>query len=504
MVDPITLSIFEMVGEPAAKQLMEWVKGSEANQLVKLLKPRFPNAYKLLTQPSVLVEIYVYAESGVFRQAEMVRALRAITDSPQQAAELAEAIRENQWRVMHDDRQAHQELRRLRAEIGGDIGAGNSELLRGITEAIERLALRLPAARQLPARTSPFVDRDRELADGQSKLATASPGHVAKLVNCTGMAGAGKSVFALELAYRQPDRFDGGVLYVDMRSTDGRVLSAGDLAARLLRDLGVGPDSISEDPERRLALWRSMCATGRVLVVLDNAQQGSEVQRLIPANSECVVLVTSRTPLQGLAGAALIELAEMAQDDALQLLEAIVGERVRSEAEAAREIVASCSGLPLALAVVAGRLWAQPGRTLASMAKALATSADLLGGLDDRAGTIRATLASSLGDAGSEARRVLLLLAALDVSYPELALVAAVAACDTGTAEALLQELGEQRLITPVAGGGWRINDLLRLAASQLAVSELGEQEILSAQERKVRWVVEAAEEHANDLEGED
>jgi len=65
-------------------------------------------------------------------------------------------------------------------------------------------------------------------------------------------------------------------------------------------------------------------------------------------------------------------------------------------------------------------------------------------------------------------------------------------------------ELCDQRLITPVAGGGWRINDLLRLAASQLAVSELGEQEILSAQEHKVRWVVETAEERANDLEGED
>jgi hypothetical protein len=123
MVDPITLSIVEMVGEPAAKRLMEWAKGSEANQLVKLLKPRFPNAYKLLTQPSVLVEIYVYAESGVFRKAEMLRALRAITDSTQQADDLAEAIRENQWRVMRDDRQAHQELRRLRTEIGGDISA---------------------------------------------------------------------------------------------------------------------------------------------------------------------------------------------------------------------------------------------------------------------------------------------------------------------------------------------------------------------------------------------
>jgi hypothetical protein len=42
------------------------------------------------------------------------------------------------------------------------------------------------------------------------------------------------------------------------------------------------------------------------------------------------------------------------------------------------------------------------------------------------------------------------------------------------------------------------------LAASQLAVSELGEQEILSAQARKVRWVLETAKEHASDLEGEE
>jgi hypothetical protein len=119
----------------------------------------------------------------------------------------------------------------------------------------------------------------------------------------------------------------------------------------------------------------------------------------------------------------------------------------------ARSARACRSRWPLALAVVAGRQWAQATRTLASMARALAASDDLLGGLDDRAGTIRATLASSLGDAWSEARRVLLLLAALDVSDLEPDVVAAVAGCDIGAADALLQELVEQRLITPVAGG---------------------------------------------------
>jgi hypothetical protein len=504
MVDPITLSLVEMFGEPAAKQLMEWAKGTECDQLAKLLKPQFPKASKLLTQPSVLVEIYVYAESGVFREAEMVKALRAITDSPEQAAALAGAIRESQWRVMRDPRRSHFELRRLREEFRRDIRDGSEEVIEQITAALARLGRELPAARQLPAQTTPFVDRDRELAEGQRKLAAMPTGRVAVVVNCTGMAGTGKSVFALELAYRQPDRFRGGVLYMDMRSADGRALAAADVAARLLRDLGVGPDAISEDPERRLALWRSLCAAEPVLVVLDNAQQGSEVQRLIPADGDCVVLVTSRTPLSGLAGAALIELAEMAEADALALLEAIVGDRVQGEAAAAREIAAQCSGLPLALAVIAGRLRAQPARTLASLAQALASSKDILGGLDNRAGTIRATLSSGLGDVGSDARRVLLLLAALDVSDMEPALVAAVAGCDADTAGRLLEELGEQRLITPVSGGGWRINDLLRLAASQLAVSELGEQEILSAQARKVRWVLETAKEHASDLEGEE
>jgi hypothetical protein len=504
MVAPIVITLGKMLGEPAAKKVWEWSKGNEAEQLVKVLKSQFPDAYKLLTQPSVLVELYVYAETGVFKTAEMVKALRAITGSPEEAAALAEAIRENQWRAMREPRQMHFELRRLRDEIGGDVAAGGEQVVQRLTEAIEKLARRLPVARQLPAQTAPFVDRDRELAEGERKLAGPAAGHVALVVNCTGMSGAGTSVFALELAYRQMGSFGGGVLYADMRSADGRKRDAADLAGRLLRDLGVGPDAIPEDPERRLALWRSVCAEEPVMIVLDNAPSDGAVAALIPSRGESIVIVTSRAPLAALAGAGLIELVEMADTDGLALLEAIVGERVREEPDAAREIVGHCCGLALALAVIAGRLRAQPGARLEDMARALAASQDILGGLDDRVGTIRATLASGLSDVGSEARRVLLLLAALQVSDVEPALVAAVAGCDATSAGRLLEELGEQRLITALQGGGWRIHDLLRRAASALASSELGEQEILSARDRRVQWLVETAREHAEDLEGEE
>ena len=503
MVAPIVITLGKMLGEPAAKKVWEWSRGNEAERLVKLLKPQFPDAHKLLTQPSVLVELYVYAETGVFKGTEMVKALRAITGSPAQAAALTEAIRENQWRAMREPRQMHFELRRLRDEIGGDVAAGGEEVVQRITEALDGLSRRLPVARQLPAQTAPFVDRDRELAEAQRKLATPAVGHVALVVNCTGMSGTGTSAFALELAYRQMSSFGGGVLYADMRSPDGRMRDAADLAGRLLRDLGVGPDAIPEDTERRLALWRSVCAEEPVMIVLDNAPSDGAVAALIPSRGESIVIVTSRAPVAALASAGVIELAEMAEIDGLGLLEAIVGERVREESEAAREIVGHCCGLPLALAVTAGRLRAQTGATLTDMARALAASEDILGGLDDRVGTIRATLTSGLSDVGSDARRVLLLLAALEVSDVEPALVAAIAGCDTTTAGQLLEELGEQRLITALEGGGWRIHDLLRRAASQLAWGELGEQEISSALDRRVRWLVETAREHADDLEGE-
>jgi hypothetical protein len=111
----------------------------------------------------------------------------------------------------------------------------------------------------------------------------------------------------------------------------------------------------------------------------------------------CLVLVTSRRQLAGLAaaeGAALITLDYLPDVEAMQLLEARLGiGRIAAEPDAAGDLVARCAGLPLALAVAAAR----PRFALAAVAAELADTAGRLDALDG-------------GDAASSLRAVFLLV----------------------------------------------------------------------------------------------
>ncbi|NDZ99813.1 hypothetical protein G3I28_10745, partial [Streptomyces sp. SID10116] len=69
------------------------------------------------------------------------------------------------------------------------------------------------------------------------------------------------------------------------------------------------------------------------------------------------VLVTSRSRTITLPGARLVDVETMDERQALGLLDAMLGaERVAAERDAARELVAVCGGLPLAVRIAAARL----------------------------------------------------------------------------------------------------------------------------------------------------
>jgi len=287
-----------------------------------------------------------------------------------------------------------------------------------------------------------------------------------------------------------------------LRSPSGGHRGTGEAAARLLLDLGVAPETIPREPDDRLALLRSLLTQEPVLLVLDNARDENHVRPLIPPSAESVVIITSRSSLAGLGSARLIDLEEMSETDGVAVLRALIGARVAAEPEAAARIVAVCGGLPLALAVIAGRARRRPEEPLSLLLASIAQAADPVGGLDDPAGTLRAALETAIEAATEAARSLLLTLGALGVTDIEPEVAGVVAGVDATDALRVLEELGAERLLTPVAGGGWRMHQLLRAVASSIARDELGD-ELMSAQQRRVDWLASSARQHVGDLEGE-
>jgi len=144
-------------------------------------------------------------------------------------------------------------------------------------------------------------------------------------------------------------------------------------ALRLFLDgLGVAVGQIPAGLEAQAALYRSLLAGRRMLIVADNARDAEQVRPLLPGAPGCLMLVTSRNQLTGLAashGARLLILDVLTDREADELLERRLGrERLAAEPGAVTELAVLCARLPLALSVAAARAAARPDLRLADLA----------------------------------------------------------------------------------------------------------------------------------------
>ncbi|MEV6013387.1 BTAD domain-containing putative transcriptional regulator [Streptomyces sp. NPDC051976] len=323
---------------------------------------------------------------------------------------------------------------------------------------------------QLPVTVPDFTGRTTFVGELANQLSAAADGGVMALSAVAGIGGVGKTTLAVHVAHAAREAFPDGQLYVDLQGTEPRPAEPEAVLGSFLRALGVPDNAIPDSLADRAALYRSTLDGRRVLILLDNAHDATQIRQLLPGTPGCAALVTSRVRMVDLAGAHLVDLDVMSPEEALQLFTRIVGEeRVASERQAALDVVAACGFLPLAIRIAAARLAARRTWTVTVLAGRLADQHRRLDEL--RAGdlAVKATFAlgyEHLSPAQARAFRLLSL-----PEGPDISLHAAAAALDLDpyATEELLEALVDISLIESAAPARYRFHDLLRLYARECA-----------------------------------
>ncbi|XVU25308.1 ATP-binding protein [Actinoplanes sp. CA-054009] len=375
-----------------------------------------------------------------------------------------------------------------------------------------------PRRNDLPADLFDFTGRETEAAQVEEMLRTAGA------VAVDGMAGVGKTSLAVHVAHRLAAKFPDGGLYLDLQGfTPGHEpLDSSTALVRLL-----GALDIAHVPADAAALWRSELSRRRALVVLDNAADADQVRPLLPGAGRSAVLITSRNRLISLDGVPPVSLTPLDDEAAATLFKRAAGltdttrEALGSDGgrgalgsggdrgalgsggggrevlgsgggrgalgsggdrgalgsggggrEAAGlsgggdgdevgQVLAQCGGLPLALRMAGARLRHRPGWTVAVLAERMRDTANRFDG----------AFGMSLRQLDDDQRRTFRLLGVLPGGDFD---AAAASALIGRPADDGLEELVDAHLVQEVRPGRYRMHDLVRQYAADLAGDEAG------------------------------
>ncbi|HEY3003109.1 MAG TPA: BTAD domain-containing putative transcriptional regulator [Kribbellaceae bacterium] len=343
--------------------------------------------------------------------------------------------------------------------------------------------------RQLPPGVT-VVGRASQLATLCAAVAPGGASDAPTIVAVHGPAGVGKSSLAIHAAHTLAASFPDGQLYVDLQGNraDVEPLTHGEALARLLRTLGVPPPEVPPHDAERAGWYRSLLAGRRVLILFDNATDAAQLRPLLLAHPEGAVLLTSRRKLTTLDGASHLGLGPLTPASALDLLRDLAGRgRVDADASVAAQLARLCDHLPLALRIAGARLASRPRWPLHLLVDYMAEERHRLDLLSFEDLCMRSSLAGSYrpltrhDPAAARAFRLLGLFRPAEVS---LAAGAALLGVPISTAKRTLERLVDTRLLDSPAPGRYRMPDLVRLYAKELASEHETQPERLAAVRR--------------------
>jgi DNA-binding SARP family transcriptional activator/Flp pilus assembly protein TadD len=373
----------------------------------------------------------------------------------------------------------------LHDELGLDPGAELSRLAQAILAQDPQLnpptpqhpvrhpgkVATTPVPRQLPRTIADFTGREDILAE-VSRVLTCQDANAAvpevPLVLLTGRGGVGKTALAVRAAHVLSPEFPDGQLFLQLRSDVKNRAEAS--LEYLLRSFGTPPDSMPPNLEGRMALYRSMLAGLRVLIVIDGAANQSQIAPFLPGAHGSGAIVTSSQHISGLEDVHQIQVGPLDEQSATSLLENLVGaKRVAAEPESVRDLVRLCEGIPLALRVVAAKLAVRPHWPISHMVTQLLDETRRLDELDLDGASVRATIAVAYETLDESAQRLLKRLSMIGAADFASWVSAPLLDVDVRDAEDLLLQLVAAHLVEATMGPDeavrFHLHDLVRIYA---------------------------------------
>ena len=366
---------------------------------------------------------------------------------------------------------ARHRLRDQGMEPGQELSGLQHQILRrdpALALARDRTAHPAPP-NTLPAAGAIFVGRAAEIRLLTTPGAEASP--AIKVIE--GMPGVGKTALALQIAHGAAASLTDGRLFLNLHGHDAEHGPLGWPAAAdlLLQMLGIPGRDIPASPAERAALWRSMLASRRAVVVLDDVPGPDSVAPLLPAAGESLVLLTSRRRLHTLAGAAVLRLDPLPARDAESLLIQVAGVAKCADTEAVSEATRLCAFLPLAIEVAADNLRHGNPATLPELVQALAQPQAWTGPAAVMPPQVRSAFDLSYRNLASSQQQTFRLLSVHPC--PEITPHAAAALTDASLEDAVthLEVLADHHLLQAPAPGRFGCHDLARDYALSTAMA---------------------------------